>query len=88
MNRKRSLFTQVLLAAALSAAVGLAGAQENGISTREDLETVLALKRMPCDGITDLQRQDENDYLVTCSDGHRYRIYIDAEDRVVVEERS
>jgi hypothetical protein len=35
----------------------------------------------------ELQRQAENDYLVTCKDGSRYRIFIDAQDHVVVEDR-
>jgi len=56
-------------------------------TVRKDLASVLALKGKPCGKITELRQQAENDYLVTCSDGHKYRIFIDAADRVVVEDR-
>jgi hypothetical protein len=81
------------LAALLSLAAILAlpapvRAEENDATTRRDLLTVLTLKGKPCGEIVDLRREAENDYLVTCGDGHRYRIFIGADDRVVVEDRS
>jgi hypothetical protein len=47
---------------------------------------VLALKGKSCDEITTVRNQGENDYLVTCSNGKRYRIRIDASERVIVED--
>ena len=53
----------------------------------EDLLAVLTLKGKPCGSIASVERKAESDYLVTCSDGHHYRIYIGPGDRVVVEDR-
>ena len=53
----------------------------------EDLLAVLTLKGKPCGSIASVDRKGESDYLVTCSDGHRYRIYIASGDRVVIEDK-
>jgi hypothetical protein len=33
------------------------------------------------------EKRAENDYLVTCESGHRYRVHVTEDQRVVVEER-
>jgi hypothetical protein len=53
----------------------------------EDLLAVLTLKGKPCGGIQSHERKGESDYLVTCTDGHRYRVSIQGE-RVVIEEKN
>ena len=53
----------------------------------EDLLAVLTLRGKPCGAITSHERKGEHDYLVTCSDGHRYRVYIGPKDRVVIEDK-
>ncbi len=62
-------------------------AQDHDAEVKKDLKTVLALKGKSCDEITSIKTQGENDYLVTCKNGKRYRIRIDANDRVLVEDR-
>ena len=52
----------------------------------EDLLAVLTLKGKPCGSIQSHERKGESDYLVTCTDGHRYRVSIQGE-RVVIEEK-
>lgn len=82
------IFIPIVLAIALFAGnPGAAQAQDDDATVRKDLYTVLALRGKPCGEIVELQRQAENDYLVTCKDGSRYRIFIDAQDHVVVEDR-
>jgi hypothetical protein len=62
-------------------------AEGKPVAVPEDLLAVLTLRGKPCGSIAKYDRQGESDYLVTCSDGHRYRVYIGPGDRVVVEDR-
>jgi hypothetical protein len=52
----------------------------------EDLLAVLNLRGKPCGSIKSHERKGDHDYLVTCSDGHRYRVSIQG-DRVVIDEQ-
>ena len=54
---------------------------------RKDLTSVIALQGKPCGQVTDAKRQAANDYLVTCSDGNRYRVYVDPSNRVTITKR-
>jgi len=65
------------------AASALAGAAEPSIGM--DLRATIALQGMPCDQIAQVQRNGDSDYTATCRDGNRYRVYIDAQGRVVVK---
>ena len=71
--------------AAASALLALAAEAEP--TTPRDLLAVLISKGKPCGSITSTEQKGEFDYLVTCSDGHHYRIYIGPGDRVVVEDK-
>ena len=53
----------------------------------EDLLAVLTLRGKPCGSISSYERKGEHDYLVTCSDGHHYRVFIGPGDRVVIEDK-
>lgn len=78
-----------MLAAALLLAPALSSAQKGGetVSVPEDLFAVITLQGKPCGKVKSHQRLGENDYLVSCETGHRYRVYVNEEERVVVEER-
>ena len=52
-----------------------------------DLLAVLTLRGKPCGSIASYERKGDSDYLVTCTDGHHYRVYIGPGDRVVIEEK-
>lgn len=86
MNRKLRYLALALLLVIAGALPAITSAQDDDATVRKDLFSVLALKGKPCGEITKLQKHAENDYLVTCKNGNRYRIYIDAEDRVQVED--
>ena len=80
-----------LLLLLLSLAIGNSSdaiAQDSDAKVKKDLKTVLALQGKTCNDIDRLESLGENDYLVTCKDGNRYRIWIDADDRVIVEDRN
>ena len=82
--------THRILCTALALLPLAAAAQPLGghVPVPEDLLAVLTLRGKPCGSVASYERQGESDYLVTCSDGHRYRVYVGEGDRVVVEERS
>ena len=79
----------LLLCTALLLAPGAASAQKKDgeVGVPEDLFTVITLQGKPCGKVKSHQRLGENDYLVTCETGHRYHVYVNDEQRVVVEER-
>ena len=73
--------------ALLLAALPAFGQGKKPVAVPDDLLAVLTLRGKPCGSIAKHERQGESDYLVTCSDGHRYRVYIGPGDRVIVEDR-
>jgi hypothetical protein len=74
----------VLIAAAATSHAGTAVAQGQDISDAEDLTAVIALQAKPCWRVVNAAKRAENDYVATCQDGNRYRVYV-RDGRVVVE---
>ena len=60
----------------------LARAQETGDA--QDLAAVIALNGRPCGKVVNAAKQGEDEYVATCDDGNRYRVYV-KDGRVVVE---
>jgi hypothetical protein len=52
----------------------------------KDLTAVIALHGQSCGQVVSAVRQSESDYLASCEDGKRYRVYT-ANHRVVVEKQ-
>ena len=52
---------------------------------KKDLTAVIALNGLPCGRVVAVKVQAESDYAASCQDGNRYRVYMTAEGRVVVE---
>jgi hypothetical protein len=53
----------------------------------KDLTAVIALHGRSCGQVVSAVRQNESDYLASCEDGKRYRVFTDAKGRVVVEKQ-
>ena len=69
------------------AAVALASAVSalaQDISETADLTAVIALNGKPCGKVVAAMKRGDNDYVATCEDGNRYRVYI-KDGRVIVE---
>ena len=49
----------------------------------KDLTAVIALQALPCGQVVTVVRQGENDYIASCQDGNRYRVFVNSEGRVV-----
>jgi hypothetical protein len=65
---------------------GPAMAQESA-AVLKDLTAVIALQGMPCGQVVGASKQGESDYIASCQDGNRYRIFTNAQGRVVVQKQ-
>ena len=50
-----------------------------------DLKVTIALQGYPCDEVVNAERNADSDYTASCRDGNQYRIFVNAEGRVIVE---
>ena len=53
----------------------------------KDLTAVIALQGQPCGQVVTATKQGDNDYLAACKDGSRYRVFVNADGRVVVQKQ-
>jgi hypothetical protein len=53
----------------------------------KDLTSTIALLGLPCGQVVSAKRLGENDYLATCSNKMRYRVYVNAQGRVVAQKQ-
>jgi hypothetical protein len=84
MNKGISLVARSLFVAALFAAPSFAADEE---TLKKDMTSVIALQGMPCGQVVAVKVNAENDYACTCRDGNKYRVYVNATGRVVVEKQ-
>ena len=54
---------------------------------KKDLTAVIALQGLPCGEVVAVTVQAESDYAVSCKDANKYRVYLNAEGRVVVDKQ-
>ena len=53
----------------------------------KDLTAVIALLGVPCGQVVSAQRINDNDHIATCKDGNRYRVFLNAQGRVVAQKQ-
>lgn len=82
MNKRILALTQSLFLVAFLALPSFAAEDE---ALKKDLTAVIALQGFPCGEVISVKTQAENDYSVVCKDEHKYRVYLNAAGRVVVE---
>ena len=54
---------------------------------RKDLTAVIALQGLPCGEVVSFVVKGETDFIASCKDGNRYRVYVSAEGRVTVKKQ-
>ena len=54
---------------------------------RKDLAAVIALQGLPCGEVVRYEVKGDNDYVATCKDGNRYRVFVNTAGRVVVQKQ-
>jgi hypothetical protein len=84
MNRLTVALAQSLVVAAFCTGPSIADDDE---ALKKDLTAVIALHGLPCGRVVAVKVQAENDYAASCKDGNKYRVYLNAAGRVVVEKR-
>ena len=84
MNKRIVALTQSLFLTAFLAVPSFAADDE---ALKKDLTAVIALQGFPCGQVVSVKTQAENDYAVSCKDENKYRVYLNAAGRVVVEKR-
>jgi hypothetical protein len=84
MNKRVLALTQSLILAAFFAIPSFAVEDE---ALKKDLTAVIALQGLPCGEVVSVKTQAENDYAVSCKDENKYRVYLNAAGRVVVEKQ-
>ena len=57
------------------------------VSLLKDLTSVIALLGLPCGQVVSVKRQGDNDHIASCQDGNRYRVFLNAEGRVVAQKQ-
>jgi hypothetical protein len=84
MSRRMRIWVLVILNAALVSAPVRAA---DDAAVLKDLTAVIALQGQPCGQVVTVARQGENDYVASCQDGNRYRVFVNAQGRVVVQKQ-
>jgi hypothetical protein len=84
MNNRSAGLAQSLLVAAFFAAPSFAADDE---ALKKDMTSVIALQGLPCGQVVAVKVNAENDYACSCKDGNKYRVYMNAAGRVVVEKQ-
>lgn len=51
----------------------------------KDLTSTIALLGLPCGQVVSAQKVGENDYIATCQNRNRYRVFVNAQGRVVAQ---
>jgi hypothetical protein len=57
------------------------------VSILKDLTSVIALLGLPCGKVVSAIRKGDNDHIATCENGNRYRVFLNADGRVVAEKQ-
>ncbi len=78
--------TRIAALAAFAAAASAALAADNDPKQKQDLTAVIALQGKPCGEVVSYVAQGDNDFVATCKDGNRYRVYV-KDGRVLVEKK-
>jgi hypothetical protein len=55
------------------------------VAVDRDLTSVIALQGLPCGKVIKATQQGQDDFVAACEDGNRYRVYVGADGRVIVE---
>ena len=83
MNRRIGILAIVILA---SLGVVPSRAADDAAQAK-DLTSVIALLGLPCGQVKSVVRLGDNDNVATCENGMRYRVFINAEGRVVAQKQ-
>ena len=76
-----------ILAALLATLWSLPASAAEDAALLKDLTSVIALLGLPCGQVVSARRLKDDDHVATCRDGNRYRVFINAEGKVVAQKQ-
>ena len=82
MSKRMKTWAAIVLPTTLFAGFSLAA---DDPAVLRDLTSVIALQGQPCGQVVTAIKQGDNDYMASCQDGNRYRVFVNAQGRVVVQ---
>ena len=85
MTTRRKVWVWALAVVAGILMSGPALAQQSAVL--KDLTAVIALQGLPCGQVVGATKQGDNDYIASCQDGNRYRVFTTAQGRVLVQKQ-
>jgi hypothetical protein len=65
---------------------GVSQAAED-VSITKDLTAVIALLGLPCGKVVSVIKKGDNDHIASCENGNSYRVFLNADGRVVAEKQ-
>lgn len=71
----------------LLATLLLAGPAPAADALSKDLTSTIALLGLPCGKVVAAKKIADNDYIATCQNRNVYRVYVNAQGRVVADKR-
>ena len=83
---KKRIWSWILVVVLTAFFTGVAQAADD-VTIAKDLSTVIALLGLPCGKVVSVVKQGDNDHIATCENGSRYRVFLNAEGRVVAEKQ-
>ncbi len=84
MSKRMTTWAAIVLQATLFAGLSLAA---DDPAVLKDLTAVIALQGQPCGQVVTATKQGDNDYIASCQDGSRYRVFVNVQGRVVVQKQ-
>ena len=84
MTKRNKGWVLIVVMATFFAVPSLAA---DDVALRKDLTAVIALLGLPCGQVVAATRLKDNDHIATCQDGKRYRVFVNAEGRVVAQKQ-
>ena len=84
MSKRMKAWTMIIVMSMSFTALSLAA---DDVSLLKDLTAVIALLGMPCGEVVSATRLKDNDHVATCRNGNRYRVFVNAEGRVVAQKQ-
>ncbi len=72
---------------ALAALIAVPAPAAEDAALLKDLTSVIALLGLPCGKVVSAQKKGDNDHIAVCSNGMRYRVFVNAQGRVVAQKQ-
>jgi hypothetical protein len=84
MKKRIQIWSLIVVLTMLFAGVSQAA---DDVSITRDLTAVIALLGLPCGKVVSVIKKSDNDHIASCENGNRYRVFLNADGRVVADKQ-